>query len=131
MKNLTQLAADLNEMTSILNGVEKLHERYKLLQAVQSVNEILIEETRLKKSQAKEQYSNELLKSFINLHDTMIRNYEARYKRATDERSQLFHCFDLMEIQVQYGTFYKSRDEWNESNEMSLEDFSDKYAVLY
>jgi len=133
MKNIAQLTTDFGNIANLLNGVQKLQDRWKLLHEVQQVNEILIKETDKKLEEAKEKYAkdNTLLESFIKLYASMTKNFESRHKRATKDRSNIFQIMELMEIKPEYDKFYYNRGDWDQKQELTLEEFSDKYAVIY
>jgi hypothetical protein len=132
MKNLTQLTENLNEITSILNGIQKLKDQWLLTRAVIDCNEILIREENEKKEANLKKYSdtNDLKDSFIKLHESVITNLTSRKERAQKSRTKLFTIYQLMELETPYGQFFYNRKGWDAENKISLEDFSDKHAII-
>jgi len=132
MKALTTITQNLNEISTILEGVQKLQNQFMLTRLVMDCNEILIKEQEAEKEINKKKYSdkNELKESYIALHDAKINTYESRKARALRLRSQINAMFEIMEVKPQYGEFLYTRRDWDNTQDMDINEFSDKYGVL-
>ncbi len=133
MKNLNDITKNLKDITTIINGVQKLQERFILSRTVIDCNEILIKEEKQKMIESIEKYSNsnDLKESFIDLHNSTIKNLESRKERAMKYRTQIHTMLEIMEIDGQYGKFLYTREDWDSIHDTDMRKFSDKYAVLH